>query len=86
MIRRIDMLDLETGTREMVSECEITGKRTEFTRNGRAVAVLISHDEFLAMRETIDLAANPEILRDIELAEEEAKRAALILPEDLLVE
>ena len=49
--------------RELVGECELTGRRTTFTRNGRPVVVLISHDEWLALRETIDVASD-EALRE----------------------
>jgi len=72
--------------RQLVGECEVTGKRTIFERNGRAVAILVSHDEYLALRETIDIANNAELRRQIEVAEDEVKRNALMLPEDLFVE
>ncbi len=69
--------------RQLVAECEISGKRTVFSRDGRPVAILISHDEYLALRETIDIANNADLRRQIEHAEEEVKRGAMMLPEDL---
>jgi PHD/YefM family antitoxin component YafN of YafNO toxin-antitoxin module len=69
--------------RQLVAECEISGKRTVFSRDGRPVAILLSHDEYLALRETIDIANNPDLRRQIETAEEEVKRGAMMLPEDL---
>ena len=83
MEKPLEILDLPEDVRRLVGECELTGKRTLFARNGRTVAVLISHDEYLALRETIDIANNPELRRQIDAAEEQLKRNALMLPEDL---
>ena len=54
-----------------------------FSRDGRPVAILLSHDEYLALRETIDIANNADLRRQIETADEEVKRGAMMLPEDL---
>ena len=56
MDKRFDILDAPEDVRALVGECELTGNRTTFLRNGRPVAILISHDEYLALRETIDIA------------------------------
>lgn len=80
------MRDLPTAVRELVSECELTGRRTLFQRGGRPVAILVSHDEYLALRETIDIT-NDAALRDrIAAADAEANRGAVMLPEDLFGE
>lgn len=84
--RILDAAETGEQLRQLVREAEVTGRRTVFQRDGKPVAILISHDEYLAMRETIDLSAAPELIRDLELAEEEARRGALLLPEDLFVE
>ena len=83
MEKRLELLELSPDVRQLVGECEITGKRTIFERDGRPVAILVSHDEYLALRETIDIANNPELRRQIEAAEDEVKRNALMLPEEL---
>ena len=70
--------------RELVGECELTGRHTIFLRNERPVAILISHDEYLALRETIEIAADADLREGLERAEEEVKRGAMLLPEDLL--
>ncbi len=62
MEKRLELLDLSTDAREIVAECELSGRRTTFVRDGRAIAVLISYDEYMALRETLDLA-NDEVLR-----------------------
>ena len=86
MDKRLELLDLPPDVRQLVGECEISGKRTVFSRDGRPVAILLSHDEYLALRETIDIANNADLRRQIETAEEEVKRGAMMLPEDLFVE
>jgi PHD/YefM family antitoxin component YafN of YafNO toxin-antitoxin module len=84
MERRVEILDLAGEARELVRDCEITGKRTVFTRNGREVAILISHDEYLALRETIDIAGDGGVREQIARAEEEVGRGQMLLVEDLL--
>ena len=86
MEKRIELLELPPDVRQLVAECEISGKRTLFERDGKAVAILVSYDEYLALRETIDIANNADLRRQIEAAEEELKRNALMLPEDLFEE
>ena len=83
MEKRLELLDLPPDVRQLVAECEVSGKRTIFARDGRPVAILISHDEYLALRETIDISNNADLRRQIETAEDEVKRGAMMLPEDL---
>ena len=80
------MLDLPPDARELVSACELTGHQTVFERNGRPVAILVSHDEYLALRETIAISNDAELRHRIELAEEQARRGAVMLPEELFGE
>jgi PHD/YefM family antitoxin component YafN of YafNO toxin-antitoxin module len=48
--------------------------------------MLVSYDEYLALRETVDLA-NDAVLRErIDAADEQVRRGAMLLPEDLFVE
>jgi PHD/YefM family antitoxin component YafN of YafNO toxin-antitoxin module len=86
MEKRLELLDLPPDVRQLVAECEVSGKRTLFARDGRPVAILISYDEYLALRETIEVSNNADLRRQIELAEDEVKRGAMMLPEDLFVE
>lgn len=84
--KRLEMIELPAEAKDLVSECELTGRRTYFQRNGRAVAVLISHDEYLALRETIEIANDAPLREKIAAAEQEAARNAVMLPEDLFGE
>ena len=82
-MNRIDLLDLPEAARDLVRECEASGQRTLFERNGRPVAVLVSHDEYLALRETIDIFNAPLLYARIEAAEEEVRKGKMMLVEDL---
>ena len=83
MEKRLDLLDLPPDVRQLVGECELTGRHTIFERNGRAVVILVSYDEYLALRETIDITNDAALRVSIERAEDEVKRNALLLPEEL---
>jgi PHD/YefM family antitoxin component YafN of YafNO toxin-antitoxin module len=70
--------------RELVGECELTGRRTLFLRNGRPVVALVSHDEYLALRETIDIANDAALRAQIDAGEEEARSGRLMEVDDLV--
>lgn len=84
--RTLDVLGLEKSLREFVGECELTGQRTVFTRNGKKVVALVSHDEYLALRETIEIAADAEIMARLRKSEEDIMKNRILAMEDLLVE
>jgi PHD/YefM family antitoxin component YafN of YafNO toxin-antitoxin module len=86
MEKRLEILDQSDAVRQIVAECELTGKKTLFERNGRAVAILVSHDEYVALRETIAIAADSDLRASIDSADEQIRRGAMMLPEELLVE
>ena len=81
--KRIEIPDADPTLREAIAECEVAGRRTFFTRAGRNVAVLVSWDEYLSLRETVDIASNPEEIAAIGRAEDEVRRGAMLLAEDL---
>ena len=84
--KRLQILDAPPAVRELVSECELTGRRTVFERYGRPVAILVSHDEYLALRETVEIAGDADLRQMLDAPEEEIRRNALMLPEDLFGE
>ena len=86
MEKRIDILDLPPEVRELVGECELTGRRTLFLRNGRPAVALVSHDEYLALKETIEIANDEALRAHIVRGEEEAQRGAVMEVEDLIEE
>lgn len=84
--RILDVLGLEKSLRELVGECELTGQRTIFTRNEKKVVALVSYDEYLALRETIEIAADASTMARLRAAEEDVTRNRILAMEDLLVE
>jgi PHD/YefM family antitoxin component YafN of YafNO toxin-antitoxin module len=70
-VKRLDVLDLPEESRDLIRECEATGARTAFERNGRPVAILVSYDEYQAMRETLDIANDSLLFARLAQAEEE---------------
>ena len=72
--------------RELVGECELTGRRTLFLRNGGPVVALVSHDEWLALKETIDIASDEALRAQIAQGEAEGQRGAMMEVEDLIEE
>ena len=83
MEKRLELLELSPDARQLVAECEVSGKRTRFERDGKAVAILVSYDEYLALRETIDIGNNTELRKQIEDGELQLRENRLLLPEDL---
>jgi PHD/YefM family antitoxin component YafN of YafNO toxin-antitoxin module len=84
--RSFDVLELGPPLSGMVNECELTGRRSIFVRNGIAVAVLISNDEYVALRETVEMSADPATAASLAASDEEVQNGAVVLPEDLFVE
>ncbi|HEU4521665.1 MAG TPA: hypothetical protein VFT12_06665 [Thermoanaerobaculia bacterium] len=50
------------------------------------MAILVSHDEYLALRETVEIAADADLRQMLDSTEEEIRRNKLLLPEDLFGE
>lgn len=64
----------------------MSGGRTLFQRGDRLVAVLVSWDEYLALRETIDVSNDPALRDATGAADAEASRGDVILVEELFEE
>ena len=70
-MKTIEVLDLPDDAHELVRECEVKGERTLLQRDGRPVAMLVSYDEYLALRETIEIANDADLLAIVNAASEE---------------
>jgi PHD/YefM family antitoxin component YafN of YafNO toxin-antitoxin module len=70
--------------RAIVGECELTGRRTIFERNEHPVAVLLSYDEYLALRETIAIGSDEVLRARIDAADDEVRKNKIMAIEDLL--
>jgi PHD/YefM family antitoxin component YafN of YafNO toxin-antitoxin module len=57
------------------------------TRNGRAVAMIVSKDEYDTLRETIEILQNPELMKEIRKGIRDLKRTGkLYTVDDLFAE
>jgi len=83
---RIEITEADEALREAASAAEISGRHTVFTRNGRPVALLLSHDEYLALAETVAIAADPALVASLGRAEQQLAKGDLYDAEDFLVE
>lgn len=81
---RVALDEIPDPVRASVLESEVTGNRTIFERAGRPTAILLSWDEYLALRETIDIAASGEAMETIRGSSEELDRGLALLPEAVL--
>ncbi|HET7436501.1 MAG TPA: hypothetical protein VFN10_17455 [Thermoanaerobaculia bacterium] len=61
-MNRVDLIESPEALRALIAECEVSGKQTLFTRGVRPVAVLVSFDEYIALRETIGIANDAELV------------------------
>jgi mRNA-degrading endonuclease RelE of RelBE toxin-antitoxin system/PHD/YefM family antitoxin component YafN of YafNO toxin-antitoxin module len=77
-VKRLDILEQPDDVRALIGECELSGKQTVFERYGRPVATLISYDEYMALRETIDISNDAELRQVLDRESRE-----LFLTEDL---
>jgi prevent-host-death family protein len=70
---------------EIVSEVTSRDEGITITRNGRAVAVLVSAEEFERWRETVEILADPDLLSEIRkgMADLRAGRAKSFRGKDL---
>ena len=84
MEKPLEILDLPEDVRRLVAECEVTGKRTIFARNGRPIVMLLSHDEVLALKETLEISRDEKLKTAIANGEEEVQQGKMLLVEDLL--
>ncbi len=70
-MKRIDLLSVPEEVRDLIRESEVRGTHTVFERNGRAVAILVSHDEYLAMSETLAIANDSLLFAKLAEADQE---------------
>ena len=79
-MKHLEVIDLPEDVRTLVAECEASGVRTAFDRDGRSVAVLVSWDEYLALRETIEISNDTHLIAAMRKSEAEAERGAIEQP------
>jgi prevent-host-death family protein len=82
----IPLSDARARLSELVEEAVRTHERVEITRNGRRAAVLMSADDFDSLMETLDILADPEAMRDIEIARRDFREGKFYTLEEVTAE
>ncbi len=75
--------DAKARLSELVAAVATTHDHVEITRNGEPAAVLVSHDELVALRETIALLRDPGAQADIAEAEEDVTAGRTVSAEEM---
>ncbi len=63
---------------EMVDEVSTTGTELVITKHGRPVAVLIGHDEYEGLVETLNILSDPDTMAAVEEAEADIAAGRLV--------
>ncbi len=75
--------DAKARLSELVAAVASTHDHVEITRNGEPAAVLISYAEMAALRETIAVLSDPQVVDDIGQAEEDLRAGRTVNAEEL---
>ena len=70
----LPLADAKAKLSQLVAEVSASDEEITITRNGRAAAVLVSHDEFESWKETTDILSDPEFREEIRRGGAELKR------------
>lgn len=69
MSQTMTVTDAKARLSELVAAVATTQEHVQITRNGEPAAVLVSHAEIAALRETIAVLSDPVVVEDIRQAE-----------------
>ena len=83
MSETITVTDAKARLSELVAAVAATQDHVEITRNGEPAAVLVSHAELAALRETIAILSDPLAVEDIRQAEEDVLAGRTVNAEGL---
>ncbi len=83
MSQTITVTDAKARLSELVAAVSATQDHVDITRNGELAAVLVSHAELTALRETIAILSDATAVQDIRQAEEDVSAGLTIKAEAL---
>lgn len=83
MTRTMTVTDAKARFSELVAMVEQTQEDIDITRNGEPAAVLVSHAELEALRETIAILSDPTLGEDIRQAEADIAAGSTVSAESL---
>jgi prevent-host-death family protein len=65
-MKTLSLSEAKMKLSELVDKVQRMDEEVVITRNGRPAAVLISPDEFESMRETLEIKADRELMKEIQ--------------------
>ena len=65
MAKIVPISEVKTHLPEFVSTIEARDDHVVVTRNGRPAVVILSYDEYERLRETLDVLADPAMMRQV---------------------
>jgi prevent-host-death family protein len=83
MSQTMTVTDAKARLSELVAMVEQTQEHVDITRNGEPAAVLVSHTELDALRETIAILSDARLVADIRLGEADIAAGTTVNAEDL---
>jgi prevent-host-death family protein len=84
-MRVLPLADAKARLSQLVAELESADDEITITKNGRAAAVLVSHEEFERWRETLEILSDSALRAEVRKGIRELKRgrAKTFSPRDL---
>lgn len=64
-MRVLPLAEAKSKLSQLISDVETRDDEITITRNGRAVAVLVSHEDFERWKETSEIMSDPEFLASV---------------------
>ena len=83
MTQTMTITDAKARLSELVAMVERTQEHIDITRNGEPAAVLVSHAELEALRETIAILSDAPLVADLRQAEADIAAGNTVNAEDL---
>lgn len=80
----ISITEARNNIFKITDQIQKDGARFILTENGRPKAVIMSVEEFDSWQETVEIMSNPELMKEIESADEDYKKGNYITLEEML--
>lgn len=83
-MRVLPLSEAKAKLSEIVDRVDRRNEPVTITRNGKAVAMIVSTDEYEGLRETIEILKNPQFMKEIRDGIRDLKRTGKVYTTDEL--
>jgi len=83
MTETLPLAEIKAHLSEIVDRVEHEHDRVVLTRNGRAVAIIMSPEDLEALEDTLELLSDPKALKEIKRAREDVALGKVVSAEEL---